>query len=373
MAKKRNNRTRYQEINRREIQPAREKVREVENLLRKSNKVCLIPIRLGEDGHTSMNNCHVIGEKFIGLIATDKKGEVCGWEINPIAVGTLPFDRIQKGKILAEPYEHLNEPFHPRRISKSDCKYYISCRYHDSKTFRKIDDPNQIDYADSETMFLLGFRTFVSTIGLLNGHNQWIENEYKSYMEDYLQRFSISLPKRRKLLLDLQKNIDGSVDNLLRYRELLKPELRIWQEIYYEQDWNRAIHCHETITTNIRVAGTGLMNADASYQCVFTILPKGIIAQGLYEHDVIVTSISPDFPISDKFRSVFAFIENNPASDVIEYLASELFFFFYCSPDDYYNERIITPQDRDKLEIRLGNVKLGEKWFDEIIDIGRKG
>ena len=122
--------------------------------------------------HDRMNNCHVIGSKFLGLIR--KGSNLLTWQMGPPHVGLLTAKELIRQ---AETGEWPEDPenliprltrFSPYQARDADCKYTIACHKHDNSVWKRI-DTLALNLEDPRNRSLLGYRSAVFPLAWVKG------------------------------------------------------------------------------------------------------------------------------------------------------------------------------------------------------------
>ena len=118
-----------------------EEISSADIAIRKENMECLVSITSQYPDHDDMNNCHVIGKRWLGH--TRQGGTLLSWRTSPRQIAHL----IQETVLDMEPGTRIEgqmmlprlERFTPRPTPDEECKYTVACHHHDSNVYQKAD------------------------------------------------------------------------------------------------------------------------------------------------------------------------------------------------------------------------------------------
>jgi hypothetical protein len=121
------------------IESALKSIDRTANQLLRSNDVCLIP-ESEAIGYDWMNNCHVIAEPRLGLIANER-GEALCWPTSTWSIGRLAQRAISQGHFEANPPSIIIELYEavPRSKTHRDSKFTFASHNHDDRVFEPVD------------------------------------------------------------------------------------------------------------------------------------------------------------------------------------------------------------------------------------------
>ena len=322
--------------------------RTADRLLR-SNDVCLIP-ESEAIGHDWMNNCHVIAESRLGLVANER-GEVLCWPTSIRSIGRVAQKAISQGSFEVDPLTIIIERYEPvpRGKNHKDCKFTFACHNHDDRVFKPIDSVERFNPSDHETRFKLGLRTIAAYTAWYRGHKKWSQNEFKE--DRYI----------RKVLSDypfLQPACDAvsewGVQESAAGRNLEK-EMERWQSAYRQLAWHRVTSEIRELTPLLRIAATGI---PGSQDCpvAMTMLPtengKCLLLATVLEDETRFSWLTPR-----RRRTAVQQVAEEWAKGLTELRPAEWLpklarqcEFLYVSPHDYYNDEIVTCDERYDIE-----------------------
>ena len=368
--------------------------RTADRLLR-SNDVCLIP-ESEAIGHDWMNNCHVIAESRLGLIANER-GEVLCWPTSTRSIGRVAQRAMSQGSFEVDPLTIIIERYEPvpRGKNHKDCKFTFACHNHDDRVFKPIDSVERFNPGDHETQFKLGLRTIAAYTAWYRGHKKWSQNEFNEdrYIRKVLSDYPFLQPACDAVSeWGVQENAAG---------RNLEKEVERWRSAYRQLAWHRATTEIRELTPLLRIAATGIPGSQDS-PVAMTMLPTEN-GKCLLLATVLVWCIrsSPDIkcrppPLrrSVSSRKLFSNPLGKPRSNTANFeyrtLEDETRFswltqgrrrtavqqvaeewtksltelrpaewlpklaqqceFFYVSPHDYYNDEIVTCDERYYIE-----------------------
>ena len=335
-------------VNRKAIGPALKSINKTADQLLRSNKKCLIP-ETESMGHDAMNNCHVIGQGFLDLIANDK-GQVLLWPISTRSIGRAAQTAINQGRFDTNPVTIYVDEYEPvlRGKNHKDCKFTFACHNHDDKVFALADSVVQFNPGNSETTFQLGLRTMATYTAWYRGHKRWIREEFPkdSYLQEVRANYPVLQPAFNELSEWWKEEIDAERD--------LEKQMKRWQSAYLQSAWHRAKTVTRTVTPQLRIAVTGIP-ASRGYPVAMTILPTA------NSECILIATVLED-------ETNVAWLTQRSRRKAAEQVATELAYrlnelhptewlpelaglcaFLYISPEDYYNDKILTADDRSEI------------------------
>ena len=234
------------------IESALKSIDRTANQLLRSNDACLIP-ESEAIWHDRMNNCHVIGEQRLGLIA-DERGQVLCWPTSTRSIGRVAQMAISEGNFETNPLAINIGRYKPVPRSKNhrDCKFTVACHNHDDRVFKPIDSVKRFNPKDNEILFKLGLRTTAAYTAWYRGHKKWSQHDF---MEDrYLRNVLSEYPF-------LQAACDAISEWGTKESSAgknLEKEMVRWQTAYQESAWLRATSEIREIKPLLRLAATGI-------------------------------------------------------------------------------------------------------------------
>ena len=322
--------------------------RTADQLLR-SNKECLIPDKEAV-GHDKMNNCHIVAVGFLDLIS-NKRGEVLCWPISTRSIGRIAQRAIVQGQYETDPLAIVVERYEPTPRSKNhkDCKFTYACRNHDDRVFKPTDSVARVNLEDKETLFKIGFRTVAAYTAWYRGHQKWSQEEFKkdSYIQDVIKDYPFLQPAFDRIGEWGTREIAAAGK--------LEEEMKRWQNAYLQSAWHQAKSEISVVAPALRIAATGVPSS-WGYPVAMTILP-----QESGECLLVATVLENDNPIAWFTRRMQRVAAKRVATEWATRLEelkpniwlpmlAQLCSFLYVSPDDYYNEEIVTGDERREIE-----------------------
>ena len=342
-------------INKKEFQHFLESIDHIENTIPTINNECLIPRIKGELPHDDMRNCHIISEGYLKRIkkTVKKQDQILAWPISASTIGRLLLTKAKSGQVQSlsdlriEKYSPILMGTNDRRV-----KYTYACGYHDNKVFDVIDNVNNFNPNNPETQFILSFRTILAYAVLLKAHKQLAQNEFKkdSSIDQILMQYPQLQPSAASMAFKLNRKLTNTSK---QYENFLQD----WQKAYIDGYVEKITSYATTARTKLRIAGTGI-KTNGRHQIAVTILPS----EKNYSCTIIVTTLEPgkttkwpmEFELLSKVHQeaerVKDLVQNQQPSEWLEWLLELGWEFIYISPDDYYNNNIITEEERNSLE-----------------------
>lgn len=331
------------------IESALKSIDRIANQLLRSNDVCLIPeseaIR-----HDRMNNCHVIGEQRLGLIVNER-GEVLCWPTSTRSIGRVAQKAISEGNFETNPIAINIERYEPVPRSKNhrDCKFTVVCHNHDDRVFKPIDSVKRFNSEDNETLFKLGLRTTAAYTAWYRGHKKWSQHDF---MEDrYLRKVLSEYPF-------LQTACDAISEWGTRESSAgiyLEKEMVRWQIAYQESAWLRATSEIRESKPMLRLAATGILGQQ-DCPVIITILPTSegdcLLAATVLEDETRVPWLTQRRRRTESQQVAKEWARNLTELRPVEWLPKLALQceFLYVSPHDYYNDEIVTCEERCEIE-----------------------
>ena len=331
------------------IQRALKSIDRTADQLLRSNDECLIP-ESEAIGHDRMNNCHVIAEPRLELIANER-GEVLCWPTSTRSIGRAAQRAISQGHFETNPLAIAIERYEPVPRSKNhkDCKFTFACHNHDDRVFKLIDSVDLFNSEDKESLFKLGLRTTAAYTAWYRGHKKWSQHDFKE--DSYLRRVLREYPS-------LQTACDAisewGTQESSAGRNLEKEMVR-WQTSYQESAWHRATSEIREIKPLLRIAATGIPGPQ-DCPVAMTMLPT---ANG--ECLLVVTILEGETRIpwltKRRRRTAARQVADQWEKSLTELKPAEWLprlalqcEFLYVSPHDYYNDEIVTCEERCEIE-----------------------
>ena len=322
--------------------------RTADQLLR-SNDVCLIPESEAIE-HDRMNNCHVIAEPRLELIANER-GEVLCWPTSTRSIGRAAQRAISQGHFETNPLAIAIERYEPVPRSKNhkDCKLTFACHNHDDRVFKLIDSVGLFNSEDKETLFKLGLRTTAAYTAWYRGHKKWSQHDFKE--DSYLKRVLREYPA-------LQTACDaisewGTQESFAGKN--LEKEIVRWQTAYQESAWHQATSVIREIRPLLRIAATGIPGPQ-DCPVAMTMLPtengKCLLLATVLEDETRFSWIT-----QRRRRTAVHQVAEEWAKSLTELRPAEWLpklaqqcEFLYLSPHDYCDDEIVTCDERHEIE-----------------------
>ena len=312
---------------------------------------CMIP-PLDSDGFSEtgvMSDCHVIGGRFLGLIA--RGGNLLAWPFNgrQIGLALLPAQWTFTGTIQPE-----LESLRPERYGINDyaCTSPFACHDHDDLVFKRIDNPTTFDALDEESQFLLAFRGIAGAAAIAKGTLTHLEDKKK---EMFPRRVRRQNNNRYKFAVKQSKYLEDSLNLSQTRARLLDTELKNWQDMYVADGKRSIVSWQMTCITNIRLAISVVTHQQGAVPVTVSVLPKIVGDSDRTLCDIILTSrnnqqlgsyvLGQDDQLDRQIaqlRQFAAEIADNLSGDpslglpeLVKYLSLNPTSFFFVSPDDY--------------------------------------
>ena len=340
------NKHRQPRLNKKAVNPALTRLDKTADRLLRIHRDCLVPCADGE-AHDNMNNCHIIAEGFLAIIA-DGKGKILCWPSSPRSLGRQAWKAILDGQVSDTP-PYLNiQAYEPVERSKGhkDCKYTFACQLHDNKVFKPIDTVANFNPHDAETQIKLGLRTFAAYAAFYRAHKLfasrdfWKDPDTRDILKKYPQAESLA-----QIVRDFSVTNHPAVDRLERH-------LKRWQAAYASFEPNRVVSSVKTVRPALQLAATSTKNRHGC-RIATTILPTN-----RRESTIIATAIGARNPldilgkrwIRKAVQKEAAYMKDLLEQKPPEHWLAEMlpqFEFMYISKDDYSNEAIISAEGRE--------------------------
>ena len=154
-----------------DVQQALKRIDDIADKLLRSNETCQICMN-----HGPMRNCHIVGEKFLALIA-NTKGQICCWSTSAKSIARLVLPALQASSFRRTTGPIDVDSFPPVHRSKNNqhCKFTFACCLCDNQVLKPTDSVQQFDSRNAETVFTLSLRTFAAYTAWYEGHKKWAE------------------------------------------------------------------------------------------------------------------------------------------------------------------------------------------------------
>ena len=319
------------------------------DLLLRSNTECLIP----EDDtikHNQMNNCHVIAEGRLGLIANNR-GEVLCWPTSMRSIGREAQRAIAHGQFDTNPLLINIDRYEPVKRSKThkDCKFTLACKNHDDKVFKAIDSVARFDPMDGDTLFKLGLRTVAAYTAWYRGYKKWSQKEFRQNRE--IREILRDYPS----LQPAWDAVSGFGEQEITAATKLEEEMARWQAAYQQAAWHRATSEIRKIAPTIQVAAAGIPGT-LNIPVFMTIHPEpngGCLLLVTVLEDETRFSFLRNMRRRAALRNIASeWARNFKELKPVEWLPklARICEFLYVSPDDYYDDQMIPPDDRSEIE-----------------------
>ena len=331
---------------------------------------CLIPA-LPDDGFKEtdgVSGCHVIGGRFLEPIANSQR-QVCTWNMNAHQVGKNAVH--SEWEITERSATPRFEPFKPEKVSINSylCKSMFACQPHNDKVFKAINAPKTFDTHELNHQFKLGLRAIAgalaNTVGVLAYCNA-VRNRYLNheYVKREAKRNHISLITYKNYVQSFLESLEKPIQESGAREKILSEELREWQCFYVSPAERQIFSCHLLARARIGVAISAVSYPKNRPVAICTVLPRQAGQPEENLCDIILTSRQPenrflrllsrqDSHLEVEAQKIKALLEGDPAEGLFELLRAlpmDPTTFFFVSPDDYYNDEIISDAGRSKVE-----------------------
>ena len=181
------------------------------------------------------------------------------------------------------------------------------------------------------------------------GHKRWSQEDFKKD------------PHIRKVLVDYPF-LHSACDAVSEWgaRELnagrqLEKELRRWQNAYQQSAWHRVTSVILEVKPNLQLAATGIPSADGC-PVALTVLPKTtgrcLLIATILEDATRVPWLTQTRRRKAARQAAAQWAEKleEPKPSTWLPTLAQLCEFLYVSPHDYYNDEIITGEERTEIE-----------------------
>ena len=322
--------------------------RAADQLLR-SNNVCLIPESEAIE-HDRMNNCHVIAEPRLDLIANER-GEVLCWPTSTRSIGRVAQKAISQGYIETNPPAINIEQYEPVPRSKNhkDCKFTFACHNHDDRVFKTIDSVKRFNSKDSETLFKLGLRTIAAYTAWYRGHKKWSQNEFKE--DRYVRKVLSDHPFLKPACVAVS---EWGMRESAAGRSLEK-EVERWRSAYRQSAWHRVTSEIREFKPLLRIAATGIPGPQ-DCPVAMTILPTAngecLLVATVLEDETRIPWLTQRRRRTEAQQVAQEWAKRLTELRPVEWLPkiAQQCEFLYVSPHDYHNEEIVTCDERREIE-----------------------
>ena len=349
-------------LTRDKLKEALDNISKMDVAVRKANMDCKVPTTTRyPDHHPDMNNCHIIGGKWLARTRRNKTS-LRSWRTSPRQIAELIAEEVTNigdqplalGSLLLP---QLNR-FSPRRTPDEECKYTVACKSHDHPAYLKADDPAS-DLNDPELHFQLGLRAVSSFAAWAEGCNLYASGALlRGLASDKIYR---QIPALRQIMWEGYYRSMNIINDQLTLTE----ELKAWQKLYKTSDYKAVVTAHVTTNANIAMTGCGLLDQIFDSYVVGTVLTGRNSANVNTTRTEIILSCrkSKSFfgrllqPIilNMKARNLARMIRENKGIDAIVRLADG-WEFFYVAEKDYMTR--LEPHERKRIEEQLAQSKL---------------
>lgn len=335
----------------------------IDREMRLRNDLCHIPtvqsLPPAKNIHDTMNNCHVIGSKFLGLVRGGSN--LLTWQLGPHHVASLVarklLDRIERGEQLPRPESliRIMERFTPDIARDDDCKYTVACHQHDDSVWKLIDTLN-INLNDPETQFLLGYRSVISHFAWLKGAKRWAADDLAK--DPQIKRSLRKYPQLKSVISQAQV----FAKNTSTTDEAIQNELNRWGKAYQKLSWGNITTSVHEIDCRIPMAGTGIWRSHWGRPTFATILPDRSV-QSTKKHTVLLSQMNLSIPIGksiykkslDRTLKPLTYgLSNDRLPEILIELSD--WQFLYMRKREY--EKEIPEQTRTELEMEIANRKM---------------
>ena len=330
-------------LNQDKLEPTRKRLLKIDDHIRNHKRECLIPCKAGEK-HDDPNNCHVINQHRLGLIA-DTNGKILFWPSSIQSISQLAFKEATASELRAkrlfpdstylnlQQYPPIIGSKKPRKKRDDNCTQKFACKYHDNSAFILSDQPvTKFDPYDAKTQFQLGLRSVAAHIDLYRIHRRYARHDFRR--DPDMRQIKREYPiMARRIIAELQK-LEQSQPLIARQIEL---EMSYWRKAYIESDLSKVVSHVTTARPALRLAGTAIHRPNG-YSVVITILPSD-----QQQCTIIATALErPSLPECDsavyqEASEIKEILENKQPSHGLEKLAGDFWWeFLYASPADYH-------------------------------------
>ena len=322
---------------------------------------CMIP-SLDSDGFmetNQMSRCHVIGQKFLDLIAN--QGRILTWPMNghQLVKAILPAtwtitDTIQPDFRYLRPYPTGTG------TDSYPCTAPFACHDHDDRVFKAIDAPTTFDPRMREHQFLLAFRTIAGATSITEGALTRCTEEIRRLAPRRVRR------QHGSKAVPQLKYLDQSMHVSQERADLLRPEVALWQGMYGAENPRQILSCCMLAKPRIRLAISSVTYEPGCLPMSVSVLPRVGSEPKDNLCDIIVTSRQPEGTVLAGVRSQEQVLEEQ-ASRIREFLCSDPIdaipallnalsmnptSYFFISPDDY---RLLDAAGRTHIENQMAS------------------
>ena len=317
----------------------------IADLLQKSNHECLIPCLAGE-AHDPMNNCHVIGAKFLERLANN--GKVFSWPVSVRAMGHIAIDLLKAREWQLNPPYFDIKKYPPVLLSKTnkDFKYTFACQYHDNKVFGLADNASGFNPHDAKTQFELALRSIVAHNAFYQGHKRYAEQDFDN---DFTIRQNLAKHPELRPIAEMARDFGATQTTA---GNQLEREITRWETAYKESDMSRIMSFATTASPKLRLAGTSIQRRKG-HHIIVSILPDNqqgcaIIATAIAHPNLLpwISRRKCQSAVRQEAEAIKGLIETPQPAYWLAQLATQ-WIFLYVSPADYAE---LPEGDRTKVE-----------------------
>ena len=311
----------------------------------------------------SMRNGHIVGERFLELIANTKRipemegqiGQIYCWPTTASSITQLVLDKLKASSFQMGQGTTEIKHYPPVHISKNHkyCKFTFACHICDDQVLKPTDSVQRFDPQDRQTVFKLGLRTFAAYTAWYDGHKRWAK-------EGLLRN------KHRLPLLRQHPFLQPAFEALSEWgarrtsvgREL-ESEMQRWRSAYQNSSWNQVASHVIEVSVKPRIAACGIQNW-SGYTVALIILPNNKGTSFIIATTLLESAASPSLPspqrtatqeLAKQWKRHFA---DQPPEQWLPQL-SNLCEFFYVSPEDYLDPGVISERARLTIATKIGS------------------
>ncbi len=328
--------------------------------IRKENMECLVPPTSQNPDHDDMNNCHVIGRRWLGH--TRQGGMLLSWRTSTRQIAHLiqetvldmePGTRI-KGQMMLPPLER----FTPRPTPDEECKYTVACHNHDSNVYRKADRTGA-DLDSPEVQFLLGFRGLSSYVAWDRANKMYVSDQFRT---------SPSIRRKLRKIPELKQLAKGGLiraERTIEEEVALENELKAWQELYENHQYGAFLSTRTSAASTIAMTGCGPLGKILGHIVIGTLLTApGQKRGGPSKTEVILTCRAAGSAgqmqlqkenLRLRARAIARTIERGKSVEAIVQFATD-WEFYYVSAQDY--QRKFDKDEREAIERKIAEARL---------------
>lgn len=340
-----------------EIEVALNRIDNLADGLLRSNQTCLICMNDG-----AMRNGHIVGEKFLELIASTKNlrefkvkpGAVYCWPTSARSIGRLALPAVNEliarkrlGPIEIDRYLPVS-----RSKNHKDCKFTFTCCTCDNEVLKLTDSIQGFDPQDEETAFKFGLRTFAAYTAWYDGHKRWAKEGLVRNLQGIL------LLKQFPFLRSTITTLSDWGARQTALGKHFESETRRWRRAYTMSSWDQAANCVIDVSIKPRIAGCGV-GEWYGYPVAVTILPKKngratILTSTLLDDGAPPSLSYQQCTANQQLAQEWARrFENQPPAQWLPAI-SRLCEFLYMSPEDYHDDRVVSETARHAIATAIG-------------------